>query len=351
LRTKATLCGACALLAAITLLAFTPARAQTIVTLSFVGDCTLGNEERWMNRPHTFVRVVAEQGMLYPFEKVRHWFEADDLTVVNLEGVLQDNTAGRRRDLRYNFRGPAAYAQILSLASVEAANLGNNHSGDYGPLGLARTQAALDAVGVGWFMDDKVFTFEKYGVCIALMGFDVYRYMAYQDTMAETIAALRGDGCHAVVVSLHAGRQYNRMHNDTQTELARHAIDSGADLVVGHHPHVLQGIEIYKQRTILYSLGNFCFGGNRTPRDIEYPSVVAQVALAFDAHGYLAQTLTLHPVHISGTRPRNNYQPLPVTGEEAQAVIDLIQQDTPFPLNPYVEGQGAVQETVYARGK
>jgi len=338
------------LLATALCLAILPASAQTVINLSFVGDCTLGGDESWMDMRNTFMHTVAEEGMAYPFAKVRHWLEADDLTVVNLEGVLQDNAKGLRKASKWNFRGPTAYTEILTLGSVEAANLGNNHSRDYGERGLESTKAALSAAGIGFFIEEDVFIFEKDGVRIALMGFQSTRYVAAQDTMAETIAALRAEGCQAVIVSLHAGKQYVAKHNTLQTELARHAIDSGADLVVGHHPHVLQGIEIYKQRTILYSLGNFAYGGNRRPRPLEFPSVVAQVALAFDGEGrYVSQTLTLHPVHISGTRPRNNYQPHPVTGEEAKAVIDQIQADTPFPLNPYMEGLGAVQETVYAQ--
>jgi len=328
-----------------------PASAQTVITLSFVGDCTLGGDESWMHMRHTFMRTVAEQGMAYPFAKVRHLLEADDLTVANLEGVLQDTSAGRQRDRRYNFRGPTAYTQILTLGSVEAVNLGNNHSGDFGKQGLLSTKAALTAAGIGFFIDEDVFLFEKDGVQIALMGFLARSYIAQKDTLPETIARLRAEGCQAVIVSLHAGRQYVSQHNSQQTELARHAIDSGADLVVGHHPHVVQGIELYKQRLILYSLGNFAYGGNRQPRTIEFPSVIAQVAMAFDEGGYVSQTLTLHPVHISGTRPRNNYQPHPVLGAEAQAVIDQIQGDTPFPLNPFVEGLGAAQQTVYAYPK
>ncbi|MCL2811616.1 MAG: CapA family protein [Clostridia bacterium] len=340
-----------ALLTAALCLVFLPAKAQTVITLSFVGDCTLGGDESWMNMRHTFMHTVAEHGMAYPFAKVRHLLEADDVTVANLEGVLQDTATGRQRALKYNFRGPTAYTQILTLGSVEAVSLGNNHSGDYGEQGLASTKTALTAAGIGFFIDEEVFIFEKDGVRIALMGFHGRRYTALQDTIPGTIARLRSEGCQAVIVSLHFGKQYVARHNSQQTELAHHAIDSGADLVVGHHPHVVQGIEIYKQRLILYSLGNFAYGGNRQPRTIEFPSVVAQVAMAFDERGFVSQTLTLHPVHISGTRPRNNYQPYPVFGADAQAVINQIQGDTPFPLNPYVEGLGAMQETVYAYPK
>ena len=127
------------------------------------------------------------------------------------------------------------------------------------------------------------------------------------------------------------------------------AIDYGADLIVGTHPHVLQGIEIYKNRIIFYSLGNFSFGGNKQPKPPSIPTAVMQVKLDFNDDGLYSSQFTIHPYHATGTQPMNNYQPVPVTGADAQNVMDILQNDTPFPLNPFVEGEGAVQDVIYAQ--
>lgn len=325
----------------------TGVQAQTIL-LSFAGDCTLGGDESWFSLPESFMSVVASKGYTYPLDEVRQWFMADDFTLVNLEGVLKDDGKSLRAGRKWNFRGLTAYTAILQEGGVEAVNLGNNHSYDYGAEGLASTKAALTEAGIGYCIDREVLIFEKEEIRIAFLGFNMDHYNHLKEYIEETIPALKTQGCQAVVVSIHAGTEYEGKHNSTQRDLARHAIDCGADLVIGHHPHVLQGMELYKERTIFYSLGGFTYGGNRRPRTVEFPSVVAQVALSFDSSGYAAQTVTLRPVYISGTRPQNNYQPCPVTGKEAQEVLQHIQKDTNFALQPYQEGKGAVQETVYA---
>ncbi len=338
------------LCALIVLLLPLTASAQTqTITLTFAGDCTLGGDTSWGSDPGTFNALVEEHGYDYPFERMLPVFETDDLTMVNLEGVLQDDDSGRRAGRKYNFRGVTAYTEILRLGSIEAVNLGNNHTSDFGPQGVQSTQKALEGADIGYCLDEVPFVFECRGVRIAILGFNMDHYLSRQSGMAEAIAALRAEGCQAVVVNLHAGEEYNARHNRTQRNLAYHAIDSGADLVIGHHPHVLQGLEVYKQRTILYSLGELCFGGNRRPRFIERASVAARIALEFDESGYLSQTVTLLPMRISGTVPENNYQPQPASGSEAEETMERMQKDTPFPLNPYAEGEGARQETLRAR--
>ena len=157
------------------------------------------------------------------------------------------------------------------------------------------------------------------------------------------------DGVDAVIICLHHGTEYQEGHNDEeQTRFAHHAIDSGADLVVGTHPHVLHGIEIYKGRVIFYSLGNFSFGGNNKPFAASIPTCVMSVELTIQNDALYSTQYTIHPFHATGTQPQSNYQPVPVTGEDAQEVMDILQSDTPFTLNPFVEGVGAVQDIVYA---
>ena len=326
---------------------------ETTVLLSFAGDTTLGGHEGWMDYSiGTFKVMAQEKGYSYFLEKALPHFSQDDLTIVNLEGVLADSAKGQNKRTKWNFRGLTEYAAVLTLGSVEAVTRGNNHTADFGQKGLMSTQDTLDAAGILYSLDDKPFVFEKNGVKVGFLGFTASSYSSYRAQLPELIRDLKEkENCSAVVVQYHGGKQYRHTHNKEQTEDMRYAIDAGADLVIGHHPHVLQGMEVYRDRSIVYSLGDFCYGGNRKPREMEYPTMVLQAALQFDGNGrYLSQQLTIHPYRISATSPRNNYQPFPVTGDQADEVMSLIQNDTPFTLNRFVPGPGAVQETVFASG-
>jgi len=318
----------------------------TTIKLSFAGDCTLGGDERWMNYSlGTFKAMRAQvDNDAYFFEKCQKIFAQDDLTLVNLEGVLSDSNRGLVKGKKWNFRGLTDSVNILKLGSVEAVTLGNNHSGDYGRFGLDATRQALRDAGIQYCLDEESFIYEKEGVRIAFLGFWETAFRAKRAWLKQEIARLKTEeGCQAVVILYHGGSQYQQKHNKAQTEDAHYAIDIGADLFIGYHPHVLQGIEIYKNRHIIYSLGDFCYGGNRKPRAIEYPGMVTSFELRFEKGEYLGQQLTIHPFRISATAPRNNFQPYPVLGGEADEVMRLLQNDTAHTLAAFVPGLGAQQ--------
>lgn len=323
------------------LLLASPAHAETTtLTFSFAGDVTLGCDEDWWDDDRAFPNVAEPQGYDYPFAKVQHLFAADDLTIVNLEGVLQDDATDRAPGRKYNFRGPTSYTGFLTHGSIEAVTLGNNHMGDFCQTGLESTKAALDAAGVGWMRNDDAFIFEKDGVRVGFLGYLQDAYYDRMDRMDEIIRQLKEEeGCAAVVINLHIGVEYAPEHHSTQKVSAREAIADGADLVIMHHPHVVQGVAAFQNRYAVYSLGNFCFGGNRSINSGHRPSLVAVVTMTFADGVYQGQQMTLHPMHCTGTAG-NNYQPCPVTGEDALQVMKLIADDTDFDLPPYVEGQG-----------
>lgn len=345
---------ACALIFLLLLPVFGLAQDEDIKTikLSFAGDCTLGGHEGWMNYSIGTFRVMQQEvgNYTYFLEKVQDIFANDDCTVVNLEVVLADSPRGLNPQRKWNFRGTTDYVNILTQGSVEAVTIGNNHAKDFGQLGFDSTRQTLTAAGVGYCVDQEVFFFEKDGVRIAFLGFWETSFRSHRQWLETEIPRLKAEeNCAAVVVLYHGGREYNQKHAKSQQEDMRWAVDVGADLVVGHHPHVLQGMEIYNNRAIYYSLGDFCYGGNRKPRAIEYPTIVLGVEMAFDGQGLLWQQATIHPARISGTSPRNNYQPYLVTGEQALEVMTLIQNDTAHQLAPYREGEGAVQDKLHAR--
>ncbi len=308
------------------------AQAPRTVTLTFAGDVTLGSEEDTRNQASSFFSVAQREGYGWFFREMQPLFSTDDLTIVNLEGVLADSPQGMKKDKNYCFRGDVDMARILTLGNIEAVTLGNNHSGDYGQTGLQSTQRALQRAGVEYFVNGQAYVWRRGNISIAFFGFWQEDYQQNRDWMAAEIARMKAEeGLSAAVVCLHAGYEYRPQHNATQEEFAHDAIDAGGDLVIMHHPHVVQGVEVYKGRTICYSLGNFCFGGNRNVREPE--ALAVRVKMTFSPEGvYQSQQVTLIPVHISGEGAYSDYQPRMVQGEAAQRVFDKVQADTAFAL-------------------
>ena len=339
------------LLAAALAILSAPALADTAVVLTFTGDCTLGSAESTRRWDSSFDSVAARCGTDWFFRYFADFFAEDDATVINLEGVLSDSAAGAKGSKNFRFRGPEAFAAILPAASVEVAGLANNHAEDYGAKGLDRTRQALAEAGVTPIrrMDGTVI--EKDGVRVALLAIDAAGFRKIGRGFLAEIRRLKESGeADAVAVIAHSGKEYVPRHYAVQSNTAKALIDAGADLVIMHHPHVVQGVEIYRGRTICYSLGNFVFGGNtritaktyyRThPATSRYGLVVRAELRFADDGAYLGQQIRLIPVFTSGSASLNDYQPRPVTGGEAADVLNCVQFDTAFPLPP-PDGTGA----------
>ena len=300
--------------------------AEKQVVLTFLGDCTIGGEDRLVNKDFSFAKVAEREGYTYFFAKVEPLIAQDDLTIANFEGVLKNDKFGNDNK-RYCFRGLPAYAAILKLGSVEAVNLANNHSGDYDIHGYRATWDALLAGGVQPFSTTQPYLVDCKGVKVAVVGIYAAGFYAKRKIMRDAIQNVRDLGADTVVCMIHAGQEYDGEHGKTQSLIAHLLIDAGADVVIGTHPHVLQGLEVYQQRNILYSIGNFVFGGNATVRSAE--TVLARVTLTFgDDNTYLGQQLRLYPANMSGEAEANNYQPVLVQGEQADAVYALIDRDS-----------------------
>lgn len=332
--------------------------ALTTVRMTLVGDCILGSDEPLHSEKDSLVGMIRAMGndYAYPFKYAKEYFENDDYTLINLECVLTDKKSYLNASLYTNFRGPADFVNILTQNSIEGVSLSNNHALDYGQGGLKDCQDNLTKAGVQWAYNTDTFTFERNGVKFAVLSFRRYYMEKYYKWIESEIPRLKEqEGVNFVIVCLHHGEEYQDKHNDNdQTRFAHHAIDSGADLIVGTHPHVLQGIEVYKERLILYSLGNFCFGGNKDPLSStktakQIPTALMSVELQFSDGALYSTQLTIHPFYETGDEKINNYQPVPVTGEKAQRVMDILQSDTPFTLNPFVEGEGARQDIIYTK--
>ena len=222
----------------------------------------------------------------------------------------------------FNFKGLPEYAVILASASIEAAGVANNHAFDYGQEGFDETLKMLESLGIDYAGYGNYILKETNGVKIGVLAYSpVSRGMASRDTIKTEIQNLKDQGADIIIVSVHAGAEGTYYPTPIQKEFAYFIINSGADIYVGHHPHTLQGIEVYKEKYIIYSLGNFIFGGNSNPRDKD--ALIAQAKIEIDGEKKNIE-LKLIPVSISSTKDRNDYRPMILEGSEKQRVIDKI---------------------------
>ena len=287
------------------------------LTLSVVGDCTLGTDETF-DYDTSLNACYDNNGKDYFFKNVKSIFEADDLTIANFEGTLTDSDA--REDKTFAFKAPAEYAQILTSGSIEAVNTANNHSHDYGDQSYTDTLTALDNEGITHFGYDDTAVMDIKGVKVGLVGiYELNDHLGREQQLKDNIAKVKADGAELVIVIFHWGNETETVPDTNQMTLGRLAIDEGADLVCGHHPHVLQGIETYKGKNIVYSLGNFCFGGNSSPSDMD--TMIFQQTFTITSNGVQADNVTnIIPCSISSADGYNNYQPTPATGDEATRI-------------------------------
>lgn len=285
----------------------TEPQAQSFV-ITMVGDCTFGCNKGGENRKSAFPLTVGDD-FGYPFRNVLEYFQNDDYSLINLEGVLGDQ--GTARNKKYVFRGSGDYTRIMTENSIEGVNLANNHSGDYGEEGYAETKRLLEEAGIAYVehMNSTIVTTES-GLTIALYAADGSLSPVDQEQIVADIAQLKESGAELIICAFHWGVENTFKANETQQTLGRAAIDAGAHIVWGHHPHVLQPIEEYNGGLICYSLGNFAFGGNSAPKDLDTVLLQQEVIREADGTITLGQ-LTKIPCSVSSVSGSNNFQPTP----------------------------------------
>lgn len=294
------------------------------ITVSMVGDCTIGTDEQFDKSSNFDAFYIVKKDPGYFFQGVRDVFAADDLTVINMEGTLTESDT--RQDKTYAFKGDPKYTEILTAGNVDAANLANNHSKDYGEQSYTDTIQYLESAGIATFGYDRTSVLDIKGIKVGLVGIYVLADgMERQQQLIDNIQSVKNQGAQVVIVSFHWGTEKATYPDDIQKTLAHIAVDNGADLVVGHHPHVLQGIEEYNGKNIVYSLGNFCFGGNRNPLDKD--TMIFQQTFTFE-NGELVQdnVKNIIPCSLSSVKEYNDYQPTILEGSESERVLQKIQE-------------------------
>ena len=304
------------------------------IVLSFAGDCTFGavNGDGGAGR---FPSVYRRSGRKdYPFALVKPWFLSDDLSVANFECTLTN--ASVMANKQWHFKGAAQYASIFPAGSVEAVSLANNHSFDYLQAGFDDTVANFSHARVPVFYQNTPYVTTLHGIQVVIIG--DCTVVGENTTKLDGVSA-RVNGeikrykkpGNVVIVMMHWGSELDTRPKLWQQTMGRHFIDTGADAVVGAHPHVVQGIELYKGRYIAYSLGNFAFGGNSLAR---YPDTFI-LRLRFGVGGGKTSageasivpcwTTSSHVRNEAGVL-RNNYQPKPVFGVTADRTAALVNE-------------------------
>ena len=299
---------------------------ETTITISAAGDCTLGTDEGFNYKRSFKGKYDAVQDPAYFFQNVQPVFAQDDLTIVNMEGTLTEETT--REPKQFAFKGDAEYAKILTAGAVETANLANNHSFDYGKKSYEDTITALEAEGISSFGYERTAVMDIKGVKVGLAGvYELAEHIDCKQDLLDNIASLKEQGEQIIIVRFHWGQEKENVPNDVQVELAHTAIDNGADLVLGHHPHVLQGIEEYKGKNIVYSLGNFCFGGNSAPSDMD-TMIFQQTFTVKDGKLQEDNVTNILPCKISSAYEEgyNNYQPILAEGEQKEKIFERLSE-------------------------
>lgn len=299
---------------------------ETTITISAAGDCTLGTDEGFNYKRSFKGKYDAVQDPAYFFQNVQPVFAQDDLTIVNMEGTLTEETT--REPKQFAFKGDAEYAKILTAGAVETANLANNHSFDYGKKSYEDTITALEAEGISSFGYERTAVMDIKGVKVGLAGvYELAEHIDCKQDLLDNIASLKEQGAQIIIVSFHWGQEKENVPNDVQVELAHAAVDNGADLVLGHHPHVLQGIEEYKGKNIVYSLGNFCFGGNSAPSDMD-TMIFQQTFTVKDGKLQEDNVTNILPCKISSAYEEgyNNYQPILAEGEQKEKIFERLSE-------------------------
>lgn len=296
---------------------------QTVtITVSSMGDCTLGTDVNF-DYSTSLNAYFDAQGADYFFQNVRPVLTNDDLSIVNMEGTL--TASDERQEKQFAFKAPPEFVAILSGSSVEAANMANNHSKDYGESSYTDTISALEASKVSTFGYERAKILKIKGVKVGLTGiYELADHLEKQQQVKENIAALKEAGAKLIIVNFHWGNEREYTPTDIQKTLAHLAIDEGADLVIGHHPHVLQGIERYKDKYIAYSLGNFCFGGNSNPEDKD-TMIFQQTFTIEDGKVKKDENINMIPCSLSSASGYNDYCPTILDGSEKQRVLDKIE--------------------------
>jgi poly-gamma-glutamate synthesis protein (capsule biosynthesis protein) len=306
------------------------------LTISAVGDCVLGADDRYVSKQgsQTFFEMASHKDTSYFLSGVKDILSEDDLTFANLENVLmayadpQDKEPKPEQGNRaFWFYGPPNNVNILKQGGIDIVNIANNHSHDYQEAGYNETAEILTKAGIPFAGYDNPALVTKNGIRVGSLGFNLLgknergvNMAQFKQDAADKIKALKSE-CDILVAQIHWGDEGSSMPNATQVDVGHFLIDAGADIVLGHHTHVLQPTERYKDKYIVYSLGNFCYGGIQWPSYDSALTAIWQLDITLDSQGLTLAQPKIIPCSITSdtTFKTNDYRPRPLTDDDLLA--------------------------------
>ena len=316
-----------------------PAHESSGITLSFIGDCSIGDATQSVSGEKSLTSFIRREGYAWPFSTVREFLEADDYTFANLEVTLTTRS-GLKSDKMFNLIAPPEFTEVLKLSGVDVFNTVNNHAIDFTLTGYHDTLDNLDAAGLNNFGTlypkredgaDRLGLADVKGVRIGMVGYS-YPQEADIPGILQRVTKLKDEqGCDLVVVSLHWGREEHMTSEAWQYEYARKLIDGGADVIWGHHPHVVQPVMFYKGKPVMFSTGNFIFG---TISDLDKSTGIFQLHYELDENGKpVLDTFSVIPLD---TTRRDDYRPRVLT-EESERKANFNKLIYKKSINRYVQ--------------
>ena len=340
-----------------------------IMTITCTGDLTIGGDNYHHKNLFKPELENHDDDINFIMQDVRRIFLNDDLTIVNFEGTLTNTTSvpSSKRNNEFLFNIDPKYVSVLPDNGVEAVSLDNNHVRDHGEEGLTDTKAALDSAGVIYStpLETGVFDF-KGEIQVAMLSYncidrygDGFQSSRFRDEYTESFLAhdtFEEAVCDEirkakeiyplVIVSFHWGKEPTKSNpsqgyipTNNQINLGHMAVEAGADLIIGTHSHRIQPIECYEGKYICYSLGNFCFAGNKKPSDMS--SIIFQIRFRVKEGVVSYKDFRIIPIRISSTVKRNDFIPTILEDGAAQdAVLNVLAENsrnlpyavTEFPL-------------------
>lgn len=295
------------------------------IDISMVGDVMLASY-KGQKKAGSFAEYAETKDPSYFLSEVQEVFANDDFTIVNLENVFTDNNikeVAKDHNPAYWYKAPTSNKNILIAGSVEAVSLANNHTGDYGNQGRKDTIEAMESINMPYGNNDTTIYLEKEGFKIAVVCHGLWSKWQASQIIPRIVEAK--EQADYVIVFHHGGTERVHKSDNWRIEASRQLVDAGADLVIGNHPHVLQPEEIYNGKHIVYSLGNFCFGGNSKP---ENRTIIYKVLLTIDDDKVVSEETNIIPCYVYD----NPWQPKIITDEvEKQKVLDFMAGERELP--------------------
>ncbi|MCL2677476.1 MAG: CapA family protein [Clostridiales bacterium] len=295
-------------------------KKQFELVICAVGDCVLGRDDRYeYSVSFDYYKENLRKPDSYFFANAAPIFFQSDLTIANAENVFAEGGEKAHKPPQaggeFWFLGKPSYVNIFKAGGVDAVNIANNHSHDYGEAALRESVSHLNKAGILTFGYGMSALYEARGVKIALLGFNALGPLEEGTDIQEMKAAVSHELAAAQtvsdlqIVSFHWGQEYTQV-TDEQRELGRWAVDCGAALVLGHHPHCLQPIETYQGRQIVYSLGNFVYGGASQPKGRETMIFRQTFILGLDSKEIISAPYDTIGALVHPEGRFNNYQPV-----------------------------------------